>query len=781
MLQGKHGIAIETPGKQFHGEVTLESINVSPQELNNLGAVLDNLGGDPQALTDLFKRTDAKRKTSFDTYQEALAATEGMAPGDYLIGKKDSAFTFTDAQGKLRTFYTLKEAKASAGKAAITEKKNPFVLVDLRNFDDSAPQVPLQQGPELLTTPAAVSPELLAASKANEERLLGQGPAVAPAADSAAQYDDEVFVFGSNQQGVHGRGAALTAKQQHGAVQGVGEGVTGKAYALPTKATPGKSLSLNEVAQHVYKLIAHAAKNPRTKFRLTKIGTGLAGHSEADIAKLFAQAPANVVLIDNNGNDISPASEWAKTTPTPITPGNNPEVAKLSGITTPSHAQAFTTLLDTVIAKPAKALLGRIKQYTVLPKGRRKGQWDEASQTLSLSEEVLDGLATNQPRAEHILNHELGHTLDYSRGTLISTSAPEFALNPAKLKMAGKNLVMHAGWGGPLMEELFRLQRKAMQAKESDPLRNVHAFERQGFNLLKDAIEQGDASLFAKTQSEVFAQAHAIFQTNPALLKREAPQTHAYFTQLYSRGVSSTTAGSVHNGVPKEVQPASPVRRVSTGQPGTDSGTSAQGKQTSPGTSPGAVGGVAKPFDLAKAVEEDRKITGLSDAEVEAQYWAAANENRDSELTARLSEEVDKRGLILFSKRTGSGHTVESFKAELTKVLGKALADRILSRPNLHILADTKDAPFAVSPDTAGLYLPTGEVYFFASNIGKGEAFGKLVHEVGAHYGLQRMVGKEAYDSILKELQRMHGAEGYASVKAAYARAVKALGDANHP
>jgi hypothetical protein len=47
--------------------------------------------------------------------------------------------------------------------------------------------------------------------------------------------EDTVFVFGSNPEGIHGAGAAATAKAKFGAIQGQGEGLQGNAYALPTK------------------------------------------------------------------------------------------------------------------------------------------------------------------------------------------------------------------------------------------------------------------------------------------------------------------------------------------------------------------------------------------------------------------------------------------------------------------------------------------------------------------------------------------------------------------
>lgn len=45
---------------------------------------------------------------------------------------------------------------------------------------------------------------------------------------------DTIFVFGSNPEGRHGAGSARVAVQQFGAKYGIGEGLQGNAYALPT-------------------------------------------------------------------------------------------------------------------------------------------------------------------------------------------------------------------------------------------------------------------------------------------------------------------------------------------------------------------------------------------------------------------------------------------------------------------------------------------------------------------------------------------------------------------
>jgi len=108
--------------------------------------------------------------------------------------------------------------------------------------------------------------------------------------------DNEIFVFGSNRKGIHGKGAALDAKNKFGAQEGVGEGLTGKSYALPTKATPNKSLSLEEISKHIDTFLKFAAENPNKTFKMTAIGTNLAGFEPKQIANILftKNIPGNV-------------------------------------------------------------------------------------------------------------------------------------------------------------------------------------------------------------------------------------------------------------------------------------------------------------------------------------------------------------------------------------------------------------------------------------------------------------------------------------------------------
>lgn len=105
-----------------------------------------------------------------------------------------------------------------------------------------------------------------------------------------------IFVFGSNMAGIHGAGAARDARVFWGAEMGVGEGRTGDAYALPTCEVPGRRRTLQDIAYSVARFCAYAEQHPELTFYVTRIGCGIAGYDDDDIAPLFAGAPSNVQL-----------------------------------------------------------------------------------------------------------------------------------------------------------------------------------------------------------------------------------------------------------------------------------------------------------------------------------------------------------------------------------------------------------------------------------------------------------------------------------------------------
>lgn len=102
-----------------------------------------------------------------------------------------------------------------------------------------------------------------------------------------------IFVFGSNLAGRHGRGAALSALREHGAVYGQGIGAQGTSYAIPTKDWALRTLPLEVIARHVSEFLKYARANSHCTFNVTRVGCGLAGYTPADIAPLFSGSPTN--------------------------------------------------------------------------------------------------------------------------------------------------------------------------------------------------------------------------------------------------------------------------------------------------------------------------------------------------------------------------------------------------------------------------------------------------------------------------------------------------------
>lgn len=96
---------------------------------------------------------------------------------------------------------------------------------------------------------------------------------------------NEIFVFGSNLQGMHGGGAARVALEQFGAVWGQGTGLQGQSYAIPTMHG-----GIDVIAPYVNDFIAFAKEHPELKFLVTEIGCGIAGFRISEMAPLFKEA-----------------------------------------------------------------------------------------------------------------------------------------------------------------------------------------------------------------------------------------------------------------------------------------------------------------------------------------------------------------------------------------------------------------------------------------------------------------------------------------------------------
>lgn len=114
---------------------------------------------------------------------------------------------------------------------------------------------------------------------------------------------NEVFVFGSNLAGHHGGGAARVAVNKFGAIMGQGVGLQGQSYAIPTMQG-----GVDTIKPYVDEFISFAKAHPELKFYVTRIGCGIAGFKDEEIAPLFADALGidNIILPKSFADVIQP-------------------------------------------------------------------------------------------------------------------------------------------------------------------------------------------------------------------------------------------------------------------------------------------------------------------------------------------------------------------------------------------------------------------------------------------------------------------------------------------
>lgn len=112
--------------------------------------------------------------------------------------------------------------------------------------------------------------------------------------------EGEIFVFGSNLAGAHGGGAAWLAYERFGAVWGEGVGLHGQSYAIPTMQG-----GVETIKPYTDEFIRFAKAHPELKFFVTRIGCGIAGFRDEEIAPLFAHAiDVNNIILPKEFADI---------------------------------------------------------------------------------------------------------------------------------------------------------------------------------------------------------------------------------------------------------------------------------------------------------------------------------------------------------------------------------------------------------------------------------------------------------------------------------------------
>lgn len=112
--------------------------------------------------------------------------------------------------------------------------------------------------------------------------------------DGSTPGPGRILVFGSNTGGRHGAGAARLAAIKYGAVEGVGEGRTGNAYAIPTKIQLSNGYllinKLEDIRIRVAKFVEYTHERNDLEYFLTSVGCGYAGYAPVEIAPLFREA-----------------------------------------------------------------------------------------------------------------------------------------------------------------------------------------------------------------------------------------------------------------------------------------------------------------------------------------------------------------------------------------------------------------------------------------------------------------------------------------------------------
>ena len=112
----------------------------------------------------------------------------------------------------------------------------------------------------------------------------------------------EIFVFGSNLQGMHGGGAARVAVSKFGAIMGQGVGIQGQSYAIPTMQG-----GVETIQPYVDEFIEFAKAHSEYKFLVTRIGCGRAGFTDSEVAPLFKEALTveNIYLPESFLNELN--------------------------------------------------------------------------------------------------------------------------------------------------------------------------------------------------------------------------------------------------------------------------------------------------------------------------------------------------------------------------------------------------------------------------------------------------------------------------------------------
>lgn len=143
-------------------------------------------------------------------------------------------------------------------------------------------------------------------------------------------HPNEIFVFGSNPEGRHGAGSAKIAKDKFGAQYGVGRGLTGSCWALPTKNLTSnyfeksteityqkygeRSISREQIQDNIKDLYDYAEENLNVKFYIAyNYGNkNLNGYTGDEIFEMFSfhKIPNNIIFHESFKHKFNIEEIW---------------------------------------------------------------------------------------------------------------------------------------------------------------------------------------------------------------------------------------------------------------------------------------------------------------------------------------------------------------------------------------------------------------------------------------------------------------------------------------
>jgi hypothetical protein len=113
-----------------------------------------------------------------------------------------------------------------------------------------------------------------------------------------------------------------------------------------------------------------------------------------------------------------------------------------------------------------------------------------------------------------------------------------------------------------------------------------------------------------------------------------------------------------------------------------------------------------------------------------------------------------------FAKAVSGGQGIlrQQFNAELAKAFGKVGAKNLLSAPFFKVVQSQDKLPAGIpikSGDTILGVRYQGATYYVLDNLSPGMVKGIVLHELGVHYGLEKLLGPTKYREVMQQLQAM--------------------------